>query len=106
MEEVAKVETRAVRVAKRRAEVLKDFNDKFADFCIEEAKTKNTPHEQLRSAVYKLDLYIQSLIKAKPQEQSFYVSVALEFQRQKVKLLQDIQDAKKKTNDSTDKKIG
>lgn len=95
MEEAAKVETRAVRVAKRRAEALKDYNNKFADFCIEEAKTKNTPHEQLRSAIYKTEMYIQSLIKAKPQEQSFYVSVALEFKRQLLKKMEEVQQSKK-----------
>jgi hypothetical protein len=85
------VETRAERSERRRAETLADYNNHFADFCIEETKNTNrTPHEQLRGAVYKTDLYIQKLIKAKPQETSFYVSVALEFKRRLIAKLDEL----------------
>jgi hypothetical protein len=80
-----KVETRAERSARRRAETLEEYHKKFAEFCDEEMKDKTlTPNDWLKNSIRKMDNYIGSLIKAKPQEQSFYISVALEWQRQKV----------------------
>jgi hypothetical protein len=82
------METKAEKVAKRRAELLKSYEDKFEALCVEEDKNTSLPAtEKLQNAVRVLDFYIQNLMKEKPQETSFYTSVALEFQRNMIKKL-------------------
>ena len=89
-------ETRAVRVARRRKELLEQFHTAFAKFCDEELKNENiTPSERLTNAIRKMDLYVYGLTKEKPQETSFYTSVALEWQRLKIAQMEEIQRRRK-----------
>ena len=84
------METRAQRSARRRKELIEDYNAKWRDFLIRELENYPNKDELLsavpkenmiQNAVRKLDAYIQALCKQKPQESSFYISVALEWQR-------------------------
>lgn len=83
-------ETRAVRVAKRRAELLKSFNDLFVQFLEVENRKQISAGDKLLNAVRKIDAHVQSLIIQKPQESSFYISIALEFQRNIMKRMDEI----------------
>lgn len=76
-------ETRAERSAKRRAETLITFNNKFITLLEDEDKKHPTlpPSEKMHNAVMVMEAYIFNLIHAKPQETTFYTSIALEFQR-------------------------
>ena len=85
-------ETRAERSARRRKEVLTDLHNKFREYCDEELKNLNiTPSDRLRNAIRKQDEYINRLVIAKPQEKSFYLSVAFEWQRIKLAQMEEIQ---------------
>ncbi len=93
MAQASPVETRAVRSARRRAETLEDFNTRFKLYLEDEVRITSTPwHQKLRNATAKLEAHIQGLIKARPQETTFYASVALEFQRQVIARLEAVHE--------------
>jgi hypothetical protein len=91
-------ETRAERSVRRRQALLEDYNEKYRGFLLfelenypnQEEKLKDVPKQNmLRNAVRKLDMYIQGLCKQKPQESSFYISVALEWQRRELQRVEE-----------------
>lgn len=85
------METRAERSARRRAELLNQLDEKFREFCLQVDKALSAT-DRFRWAIKQLDLYIQGLVKAKPQEKSFILSVAMEWQRVKIAQMEDIKN--------------
>jgi len=83
-------ETRVQKSERRRKETLQQFHETWEKFCDTELKTGKDYGETLVNAIHKMDLYVQGLVKQKPQEKTFYTSVALEWQRIKLAQIEEI----------------
>ena len=91
MVEEVKVETRAQRVARRRVGVIADFNLQFEKFCDEEyGKEGITYGEKLSNVCQKMEGYIRNLVKATPQDKTFYKSITFEWQGLKLQQLEEV----------------
>lgn len=99
--------TKAQRVAKRRLEVLWQFDLEFAKYCEDEServiKEGISWHDMLHNALVKMERYINSLIEKKPQDKSFYVSVAFEWQERKQKQMDEIKRRREEKTDDRNK---